>query len=61
MRRPNEAEIAAVAAAMWNDGCDVDGRPLWIELDSVADKEIIREFKSQARTALAAFIRMRDA
>lgn len=61
MAKPTEWEISGVASAMWNDGCDTDGRPRWCNLDAKADKEIIAEMKAQARAGLAAFIKLRNA
>jgi hypothetical protein len=61
VKQATEAEINAVAAAMWNDGCDSDGRPRWMSLDAKADADIIRDMKAQARAGLAAFVKMRGA
>lgn len=55
-----DMEVSAVAAAMWNDGCDTDGRPAWIRLSAKDDKEIIAEMKAQARVGLSVFIKMRN-
>lgn len=54
-----EAEINAVAAAMWNDGCETDGRPRWMSLSPKDDAEIISEMKAQARAGLLAFCKLR--
>ena len=61
MNKPTEAEITAVAAAMWNDGCDTDGRPRWMSLDPKTEKEIIQEMKQQAHAGLEAFCKLRGA
>lgn len=61
MKAATEAELNVVAAAMWNDGCDTDGRPRWMSLSAKEDAEIIREMKAQARAGLAAFLKLRGA
>lgn len=58
--KPTEAEVSAVATAMWNDGCDTDGRPRWMSLSAKDDAEIIAEMKKQARVGIAAFCKLRS-
>lgn len=59
MSKVTEAEINAVAAAMWNDGCDNDGRPRWMSLHAKEDAEIIAQLKQQARAGLETFCKLR--
>jgi hypothetical protein len=61
VKKPTEAEINAVAAAMWNDGSSEDGRPQWLSLSAKLDAEIIADMKKQARAGIDAFLKLRAA
>jgi hypothetical protein len=59
VKKPTEAEVNAVAAAMWNDGTKEDGRPQWLQLSAKLDAEIIADMKRQARAGIECLLKMR--